>query len=252
MRFPFCGIVRFGLLAAAAPSASLLPATITAPVTIAPATHPSAGQILYFTLTDRFANGSSSNDRGGLAGGPDQHGFDPTRISHFHGGDFAGLTARLDYLKDLGITAVWVTPPFKNKPVQVGTAGYHGYWTLDFLQVDPHLGTNEEFRVFVDQAHAKGMRVYMDIVVNHTADVIDLQDDRSYRGKRNAPYRDAEGRSFDEASVAYNGLNDPSVFPSLSAERSFPYKPVVSEAESKAKHPAWLNDVTLKSCPRVH
>ncbi len=145
---------------------------VAQPVAVPRLIHPGAGQTIYFVLTDRFANGNPANDRGGLAGGPDEHGFDPTRISHFHGGDFAGLASRLDYLKGLGVTAVWVTPPFKNKPMQRGSAGYHGYWILDFLQVDPHLGTNDEFSAFVRQAHARGLKVYMDIVVNHTADVI--------------------------------------------------------------------------------
>ena len=86
-------------------------------------THPGAGQTFYFVLTDRFANGNPANDTGALSGDAESHGFDPTRIGYFHGGDFAGLTARLDYLKALGTTAVWVTPPFQNKPVQSGSAG---------------------------------------------------------------------------------------------------------------------------------
>jgi len=208
-------------------------------------THPGAGQTLYFVLTDRFANGTTANDPGGFTGGPMDHGFDPTRISHFHGGDFAGMTARLDYLKNLGITAVWVTPPFKNKPVQKGTAGYHGYWILDFLQIDPHLGTKAEFQDFVRQAHARGMRVIMDIIVNHTADVIELRDDHSYRDMAATPYRDATGAVFDPRTVAFNGLNDPAAFPTLAADSGFAYTPTVPAAEVAAKNPAWLNDITL-------
>lgn len=216
------------------------------PVTVARPTHPGAGQVFYFVLTDRFANGSTANDTGGFGGGPDEHGFDPTRISHFHGGDFAGLTAQLDYLKALGVTAVWVTPSLKNKPVQAGTAGYHGYWITDFLQIDPHLGTNEEFRAFIRDAHARGIKVFMDIITNHTADVIGYRDgEYSYRPKSAAPYRDASGRPFDERTVAFNGLNDPAAFPALSIERSFPYVPAVPPAEAAIKRPAWLNDLTL-------
>jgi alpha-amylase len=192
------------LLSAVVFSAPVLVATApaTPAISVPRFTHPGTGQTVYFLLTDRFANGSTANDQGGLSGGPDVHGFDPTRISHFHGGDFAGLKARLGYLKELGMTAVWVTPPFKNKPMQQGTAGYHGYWILDFLQIDPHLGTNEEFQEFVRQAHALGMRVYMDIIVNHTADVIGLQGDHRYRDLASAPYRDAAGQPFDERAVA--------------------------------------------------
>jgi glycosidase len=216
------------------------------PVSVPRLTHPGAGQTFYFVLIDRFANGSSSNDTGGFPGGTEDHGFDPTRIGYFHGGDLAGLTARLDYLKDLGITAVWVTPPFQNKPVQSGSAGYHGYWVTDFLKIDPHLGTNDDFRRLVDQAHARGLKVYMDIIVNHSADVIHFPDHRvDYLETRTHPLREADtGAALTERSFAYNGFGE-TARPPLSAERSFPYVPIVPEAEKNVKNPAWLNDVTL-------
>ncbi len=237
---PFISLVCLLLLLSPLVGAEAAPAA-----SVPRPTHPGAGQTLYFVLTDRFANGSTANDSGGLAGGPDVTGFDPSRISHYHGGDFTGLTAHLDYLKHLGVTAVWVTPPFKNKAMQQGTAGYHGYWVLDFLHVDPHLGTDAEFQEFVRQAHARGLKVFMDIIVNHTADVIQLSGDFSYRDRAKFPYRDIAGRAFDERAVAYNGLNDPAAFPALSAGTSFPYAPVVPAAEAHAKNPDWLNDVTL-------
>jgi len=209
-------------------------------------THPGAGQVFYFVLTDRFANGSTANDAGGIAGGPDVSGFDPTRISHYHGGDLVGLTSKLDYIKGLGVTAIWITPPFKNKPMQDGTAGYHGYWILDFTAIDPHLGTEAEFREFVSQAHARGLRVYLDIVANHTADVIKYRDGTTtYIDMEHAPYRDADGKPFDPHKVAYDGLGSGADFPRLSAERSFAHVPVVSPGEARSKGPAWLNDVTL-------
>ena len=209
-------------------------------------THPGAGQTFYLLMPDRFANGRTDNDTGGIIGGPEVSGFDPTRIGYYHGGDLAGLTAKLDYIKALGTTAIWTTPPFKNNPVQSGSAGYHGYWILDFLNVDPHLGTNDEFREFVRQAHARGMKVYLDIVVNHTGDLIRYEGGKfDYRDKASAPYRDASGKPFDERAVAYNGLNDPAAFPLLSAKTSFPYVPVLPRGQEHAKNPAWLNDVTL-------
>ena len=216
------------------------------PVAVPRFTHPGAGQTIYFVLTDRFANGSTANDTGGFPGGTEDHGFDPTRIGYFHGGDFAGLTARLDYLKNLGVTAVWVTPPFQNKPVQAGSAGYHGYWVTNFLKIDPHLGTNDEYRRFVDQAHARGLKVYMDIIVNHTADVIHFPDYHvEYLDAKTHPLRDAAtGAALTEHSFAYNGLGD-TARPALSADRSFPYRPIVPAAEKSVKNPAWLNDVTL-------
>lgn len=228
-------------------AATLLPGLLSAAdwnrVSLPPMTHPSSGQVFYFVLTDRFANGDSSNDTGHLGGGRDQHGFDPSVISHYHGGDFRGLSGKLDYLKGLGVSAIWITPPFRNKPVQEQSAGYHGYWILDFTTIDPHLGTEAEFRNFVDQAHARGLRVFLDIVVNHTADVIHFKEGSThYRDIASAPYRDAQGRVFDAHTVAWNGLGDPSRFPKLDTARSFAYTPVVPREEAQAKAPAWLND----------
>jgi alpha-amylase len=213
------------------------------PVSVPRFTHPGTGQVIYFVLTDRFANGSAANDTGGIAGGPDASGFDPTRITRYHGGDFAGLTAKLDYIQGLGVTSIWVTPPFRNKPIQGTISGSHGYWILDFLHVDPHLGTDAEFKAFVAQAHARGLKVILDIVINHTADVIQYRGGRTdYILKSAAPYRDASGRPFDEQAVAYNGVISPDAFPALSAERSFAYVPFVPEAEAGAKNPPWLNN----------
>lgn len=218
----------------------------TSPSVVVPRfTHPGAGQTVYFVLTDRFANGRPQNDTGGFPGGTEDHGFDPTRIGYFHGGDFAGLLSGLDYLQGLGVTAIWVTPPFQNKPVQTGSAAYHGYWVTDFLKIDPHLGTNEDFREFVRQAHGRGLKVYMDIIVNHTADVIHFPDNQvEYRDARTHPLRDAAGNVLRERDLAYNGLGD-AARPALSAESSFPYRPLTSPAEREVKNPAWLNDLTL-------
>ncbi len=243
------GWLPVAFMACAALGAALRAAP--APAVVVPRfTHPGAGQTFYFVVTDRFANGSAANDTGGYPGGPDDHGFDPTRITHYHGGDFAGLTAHLDYIKNLGVTAIWVTPPFRNQPVRdkpgIGRmAGYHGYWILDFLHIDPHLGTDAEFREFVRQAHSRGIRVYLDIVVNHTADVIRYEGAATYRDLRTSPYRDATGRPFDVRAVADNGVNDPAAFPMLSLGRSFPLHPVVPAGAEHAKNPDWLNDPTL-------
>lgn len=207
--------------------------------------HPGGGQVFYFVLTDRFANGDPSNDTGGLGGDREQNGFDPAAINYFHGGDFRGLTAKLDYIRDLGATAVWITPPFTNKAVQVGSAAYHGYWILDFMHIDPHLGTDADFREFVAQAHARGLKVYLDIVVNHTADVIQYRDGDAYIDRAHAPFRDASGAAFDDHALAYNGLNSPALFPKLSVEKSFPHVPYVAPGDEHAKNPEWLNDLTL-------
>jgi glycosidase len=244
-RWRLFGRLAPALLLAALPAGRSLAAGDAPIVSVPRFTHPGSGQVTYFVLTDRFANGSRANDTGGIAGGPDASGFDPTRISHFHGGDFVGLTSKLDYIKGIGATAVWITPPFKNKPIQAGSAGYHGYWILDFTKIDPHLGTEAEFRGFVARAHAKGLRVYLDIVVNHTADVIKYADGYDYRTMQEAPYRDAFGTAFDPHAVAYNGMEPSPAFPRLSAERSFAHVPFVPADEAHAKGPEWLNDVTM-------
>src|SRR5699024_2069533 len=111
----------------------------------APVRQAGSGEQFYFVLTDRFANGSTANDTGGLEGDRLTTGFDPTDKGFYQGGDIAGLHSKLDYIQGLGTSAIWLTPSFKNMPVQGSgddaSAGYHGYWVTDFTQIDPHLGT---------------------------------------------------------------------------------------------------------------
>jgi glycosidase len=126
-----------------------------------------------------------------------------------------------------------VTPPVRNAVVQSGSAGYHGYWGLDFTTVDPHLGTDADFGAFVTCAHSLGLKVYMDVVVNHTADVILVPSTYS-----DAPYLDCHGRRFDPADYAMR-----TAFPCLKAA-GFPHAPVLLAADRNAKKPAWLNDPT--------
>ena len=208
-------------------------------------------EVVYFVLPDRFENGDTSNDLGDFSGGRLDHGFDPAHKGFFHGGDLKGLTDRLDYLENLGITAIWFAPIFQNKPVQgpAGdeSAGYHGYWVTDFTRPDGHFGTREEFRAFVQAAHARGMKVYMDIITNHTADVIRYAEGDAtgyvYRSKGDFPYSRKggvngapinEGFLGDEVRTEENfaRLTDP----------SYAYTPVVPAAEKDVKVPAWLND----------
>ena len=199
----------------------------------------------YFVMADRFENGSTANDTGGIAGGKEQTGFDPTSKGYYNGGDLKGLLNRIDYIRGLGTTAIWLTPSFKNKAVQPDdgpSAGYHGYWITDFTQIDPHLGTNAELRQLVDAAHTRGMKVYFDIITNHTADVIGYQQGArtAYVPKDVTPYKTASGTPFDDRDYAAG-----STFPPLSATTSFPYTPVLDPDEKDLKVPAWLNDVTL-------
>ncbi|MGO4662338.1 pullulanase-type alpha-1,6-glucosidase [Terrabacter sp. 2TAF16] len=208
----------------------------------------------YFVMADRFANGDTANDQGGLTGGPLSTGFDPTNEGFYHGGDLKGLTGKLDYIKGLGTTAIWLTPSFKNRPVQGSgsdaSAGYHGYWITDFTRIDPHLGTNADMKALISAAHAKGMKVYFDIITNHTADVISYEGGSySYVNKETSPYKDARGKAFDDAAVAGKpacaGDTVPDCFPKMTAGTSFPYVPKVADADKDVKVPAWLNDTTL-------
>ena len=200
----------------------------------------------YFLMADRFANGDPANDKGGLVGGRMETGFDPTDKGFYHGGDLKGVTQKLDYIKGLGTSAIWLTPSFKNRPVQGegdnASAGYHGYWITDFTQIDPHLGSNEDMKALIDAAHAKGMKVFFDIITNHTADVISYAEGQySYRTKADYPYKDAAGKTFDDRDYAGKDT-----FPSLDPKTSFPYTPVFrNDADRTAKTPSWLNDPTM-------
>ncbi|KWV31227.1 pullulanase-type alpha-1,6-glucosidase [Micromonospora rifamycinica] len=200
----------------------------------------------YFVLPDRFANGDRRNDTGGLTGDRLRTGLDPTDKGFYHGGDLKGVIDKLDYIQGLGTTAIWLAPVFKNRPVQGSgadvSAGYHGYWITDFTQVDPHFGTNEEMKRLVRLAHQRGIKVYLDVIVNHTADVIKYAEDRyAYVDKKTSPYTDAQGREFEDRNYA-DGTRD---FPTVNRD-SGAYTPTfASPADAKVKVPAWLNDPTM-------
>nr|WP_245232018.1 alpha-amylase family glycosyl hydrolase [Streptomyces lavenduligriseus] len=202
-----------------------------------PARHDMTREQFYFLLPDRFADGSAANDRGGLTGDRTTTGYDPTDKGFYQGGDLKGLISKLDYVKGLGTTAIWLAPIFKNKPVQGNgeSAGYHGYWITDFTRVDPHFGTNADLAELIRKAHAKGMKVFFDVITNHTADTVtNTEKTFAYRGKGAYPYLDTEGRPFDDTK----GMRK------IDA-RGFPYTPQVTPSERNAKVPAWLNDPTM-------
>ena len=127
---------------------------------------------VYFVLTDRFVNGDKSND---AAYGRQKDG---APLRYFMGGDFAGLTKKIreGYFNALGVTALWVTPPVEqiHGYTDEGTGksyGFHGYWARDFTTTDRALGSEEAFREMVDAAHEKGIRVLLDVVMNHVGPV---------------------------------------------------------------------------------
>jgi glycosidase len=186
--------------------------------------HPFQDQILYFAIPDRFNDGGDANDCGFITSACPindtqanvlTHGFLPSNKGYYHGGDLKGLNEKLDYLAGLGVNAIWVGPIFKNKPVQPDisnlyghSSAYHGYWILDYEQVDPHLGTNQEFKDLIADAHSRGIKIFMDIITNHTADVIQLTGHAGYCGKKDFPYLDANGDPFNDSDFAYFGQSN--------------------------------------------
>lgn len=150
-------------------------------------------QPIYFVVTDRFADGDPSNNDLG-------HGeFLPGDIEFYHGGDLKGLTGKLDYIKGLGAGAVWLTPQVQNQwlsPTYGKTrySGYHGYWAQDFYKVDPHLGTLDDYKNLVREAHKRGLYIIQDIVVNHMGDFYSLDglnlDQNGILPKPAAPFDD--------------------------------------------------------------
>lgn len=136
---------------------------------------------VYFLLTDRFNNGDPANDH---SFGRQKDGQD--EVATWHGGDFKGLAAKLDYIKQLGINAIWITPMVEQVHGFIGGSeqgnfpfyAYHGYWALDVTKIDPNYGDEESLKNLVDEAHKRGMRIIFDVVMNHAgyATLADLQD----------------------------------------------------------------------------
>ena len=120
-----------------------------------------SSDVLYLIMPDRFANGDPSNDNLVMKTAYKTDRNDP---SARHGGDLAGIEKHLDYIEDLGVTAIWLNPVLEND-MQGGS--YHGYATTNYYRVDPRFGTNEDYVRLIDKTHAKGMRVVMDMIFNH-------------------------------------------------------------------------------------
>ena len=179
-------------------------------------------------MTDRFANGDPANDRGGLTGDKSVTGFDPTNNGYYHGGDLKGLSGKLDYIKGLGTTAIWLTPSFKNRPVQGAppndSAGYHGYWITDFTQIDPHLGTNAD----LDEPHRRRARQGDEGLLRHHHQPHRRRHQllrgrvRLPRTRPTFPYKDAAGTVFDDKDVRGQARASRPMDP----DTSFPYHPV--------------------------
>jgi glycosidase len=178
-------------------------------------------QVLYFVVTDRFDDGDPAND--------DQHAgeFDPADTAKYNGGDFRGLERRLDYIRGLGATGVWVTPPVLNRwwDARAHHGGYHGYWAKDFSRVDPHFGTLADYQQLSRALHARDMVLVQDVVLNHTADYFHYEggwdpadpakgflreaDERGDFGPTEAPFdRNDAGKRGDRRAAIYHWTPD--------------------------------------------
>ncbi|WP_197427135.1 alpha-amylase family glycosyl hydrolase [Noviluteimonas gilva] len=165
-------------------------------------------QILYFLMIDRFANGDRAND--------DQHAgeFDPTDGAKWSGGDLRGVRERIPYIKALGVTGVWITPPVANQwwNPRSHYGGYHGYWATDFSKVDAHFGTLADYQALARALHGEQMVLVQDIVVNHTADFFkyDALPDASDPARGLSFIRDTQGQGAPtQAPFDRNDPRDP-------------------------------------------
>ena len=226
---------------------------------------PIQDDLIYFMITDRFNNADPANDRGGFEGDRMSHGFDPTDEKFYHGGDLKGVTAKLDYLANMGVTAIWLTPVFRNKWVMEHdgwvTASYHGYWIADFTSVDPHLGSDADLRELIDEAHQRNIKIIFDIVINHTADTIKYRQchDPQYQGAdkegpgsaciyRSSPMFPYTTRGKVDGKPINNEFAGPEAANQTEAnfvklvDPAYAYTPFINDAEKSLKKPDWLNN----------
>ncbi|MBB1062046.1 alpha-amylase family glycosyl hydrolase [Marilutibacter spongiae] len=125
-------------------------------------------QVVYFAMIDRFDDGDPGNNDQGAGE------YDPADGSRYSGGDLRGLARRLDYMQQLGATALWITPPVANQWLNPSASfsGYHGYWASDFSAVDAHYGRIDDYRALARALHGRGMYLVQDVVVNHVGDFL--------------------------------------------------------------------------------
>ncbi|MCA1055233.1 pullulanase [Rossellomorea aquimaris] len=152
--------------------------------------------IIYFMLTDRFFNGDTSNDD------PYDLNADQSKRGTHQGGDFEGITSKLDYLDELGVNTIWISPIVENVKYDVrkGEAGepyfsYHGYWASNFSQLNPYFGSMEEFHTLIDAAHDRGMKIMVDVVLNHTGYGLKEMDGELPEAERPAGYPTDDDRT---------------------------------------------------------
>ncbi len=166
--------------------------------------------IIYFAVTDRFFDGNTENN----------DGVDKDGSLSYHGGDFAGLNQKLDYLADLGVNTIWITPIVENSDTTttkdgevIESTGYHGYWASDFTALNSHLGTEEEFAALIAAAHERGMKIMVDVVINHAG-----YDTEDYF---NTIIQDADGNYVSMIRNSSNTVSGSDIYASLSGLPDF-------------------------------
>ncbi|MEM7773566.1 MAG: alpha-amylase family glycosyl hydrolase [Cyanobacteria bacterium P01_A01_bin.37] len=187
-------------------------------------------QVIYLVFPDRFENGDSSND---LLGTPEC--FDPSSPTKFHGGDWAGIQQRMDYLQDLGVTAIWATPVYKQIGVINDSCGYHGYWA-DFTlpddgAVEPKLGTEAELAQMIQTLHNNDMKFILDQVVNHAG--------------YDAQLTQQQPSWFNPGRPACEQLGNPDVFCDLAGLPDFDFRNAAAVDYSTRQSLSWLERFNL-------
>ena len=172
--------------------------------------------VLYMLMPDRFAQGANHNPQ---VKGMRSYVEDRSKPSLRHGGDLNGIREHLEYFKELGVTALWLTPVLENDSPDSpnGFSTYHGYATTDYYRVDPRFGTNEDYRRLCDEAHQKGLKVVMDMIFNHSGFEHPWTKDMPTKDWLNLPQwlvesngtSEAQGTSFLQTSYKLTPVKDP-------------------------------------------
>lgn len=167
-RMLFAGLTAAALVACALTTESTDSTYPAPPLRLVSANPLTEGDVIYQVLVDRFYDGDPSNNDSG-------HGeYDPSDLGFYHGGDWAGLTEKLPYIANLGVTAIWISPVSRQEPLSRdgNEASYHGYFTHDFATPNEHFGDIDDLQNLIDEAHSLGLKMILDVVPNHTADYL--------------------------------------------------------------------------------
>lgn len=197
--------------------------------------------VIYFTVTDRFFDGDAGNND---AYGVGDYNTGKKGGSSYHGGDFAGLNQKLDYLKDLGVNTIWITPIVENitkdqhdNETDTATYGYHGYWASDFTKLNKHLGTEEQFKALLEAAHSKGMKIMVDVVLNHAG--------YETEGYFNNILRDADGKPISMIRDDSNTIGGDDKYDSLSDLPDFVTENKAVTDQLVAWQTGWMSNYSI-------